>query len=352
MSWNIAGAKAIITDKFTAMTSCNYSIIVLQETWLVDPIELGGYSLHHIRADKSNKSGRPSGSLATYISTALHSTTEQLAFSTTDLQAIKINFSNNQHVPLIIFNVYAHPRKHRKVLFFEKLLHKVEEIICANPTWDILVTGDFNASLIHTPEPDEQLAAENAIWSVLPQFRSAQKRLDTRGKQLVEALEHLSMRVLNGRIKDDVPPSVTHHSVKSVTIIDYTAVSLPLLAHVSKFKIKPTLHSDHSYQHIELVWNAPGFLLATKELGIITSNNLNRLIWSESSLPRLCKNIKALLQSAVCQDLSAVEVWASFLRSVPSLGSARHQSPNHNRMRSSSLPLKILELRKELRRKS
>ncbi|KAJ1162565.1 hypothetical protein NDU88_003033 [Pleurodeles waltl] len=184
MSWNIAGAKAIVTDRFKVVTSCNYSIIVLQETCLVDPIELGGYSLHHIKAEKSNKLGRPSGGLATYISTALHATTEQLAFSTTDLQAIKINFSNSHHVPLIIFNVYAHPRKHRKALLFEQLHQKVEETRCVNPTWDILVTGDFNTNLIYTPEPDDQLAAENAIWSVLPQFPSAQTKLDTRGKQL------------------------------------------------------------------------------------------------------------------------------------------------------------------------
>ncbi|KAJ1164747.1 hypothetical protein NDU88_005181 [Pleurodeles waltl] len=201
MSWNIAGAKAIITEGFTVMSSCNYSIIVLQETWLVDPIELGGYSLHHIGAEKSNKSGRASGGLATYISTALQVTTEQLAFSSTDLQAIKINFSFNRQAPLIIFNVYAHPRKHRKVLLFETLLQKVEEIRCANLAWDILVTGDFNSNLIFTPEPDEQLAAENAIWSVLPQLPSLQMKLDIRGKQLVEALEHLSMKVLNGRVK-------------------------------------------------------------------------------------------------------------------------------------------------------
>ncbi|KAJ1104927.1 hypothetical protein NDU88_002335 [Pleurodeles waltl] len=145
MSWNIAGAKAIITEGFTVMSSCNYSIIVLQETWLADPIELGGYSLHHIGAEKSNKSGRASGGLATYISTALQVTTEQLAFSSMGLQAIKIYFSFNRHAPLIIFNVYAHPRKHRKVLLFEKLLQKVEDIRCTNPAWDILVTGDFNS---------------------------------------------------------------------------------------------------------------------------------------------------------------------------------------------------------------
>ncbi|KAJ1159999.1 hypothetical protein NDU88_000501 [Pleurodeles waltl] len=137
---------------------------------------------------------------------------EQLAFSKTDLQAIKITFSNNQHSLLVIFNVYAHPWKNRKVLLFDELLNKVEEIRCANPAWDILVTGDFNANLIHTPEPDEQLAAENAIWSVPLQKSPAQKRLDTRGKQLVEALEHMSMRVLNGRINDDVLPNFTHHS--------------------------------------------------------------------------------------------------------------------------------------------
>ncbi|KAJ1211495.1 hypothetical protein NDU88_006855 [Pleurodeles waltl] len=211
------------------MTSCNYSIILLEETWLEDPIELGGYSLHHISAKKSKKSGRPSGGLATYISTALLVSTEQLAFSKTDLQAIKITFSNNQHTPLVIFNVYTHPRKNRKVLLYDELLNMVEEIQCANPAWDILVTGDFNANLMHTPEPDEQLAAENAIWSVPLQTLPAQKGLDTRGKQLVEALEHMSMRVLNGRINDDIPPSFTHHSAKCATIIDYTAVSLPLL---------------------------------------------------------------------------------------------------------------------------
>ncbi|KAJ1194435.1 hypothetical protein NDU88_003724 [Pleurodeles waltl] len=207
------------------MTSCNYSIILLQETWLEDPIELGGYSLHHISAKKSKKSGRPSGGLATYISTALLVSTEQLAFSKTNLQAIKITFSNNQHAPLVIFNVYAHPRKNRKVLLFDELLNKVEEIRSANPAWDILVTGDFNANLIHNPEPDEQLAAENTIWSVPLQISPAQKRLDARGKQLLEALEHMSMRVLNGRNNDDVPPSFTHHSAKSATIIDYIRVS-------------------------------------------------------------------------------------------------------------------------------
>ncbi|KAJ1198748.1 hypothetical protein NDU88_002587 [Pleurodeles waltl] len=107
---------------------------------------------------------------------------QQLAFSKTDLQAIKITFSNNQHAPLVIFNGYAHPRKNRKVLLFDELLNKVEEIRCANPALDILVTGDFNANLMHTPELDEQLAAENAIWSVPLQILPAQKRLETRGK--------------------------------------------------------------------------------------------------------------------------------------------------------------------------
>ncbi|KAJ1185237.1 hypothetical protein NDU88_002031 [Pleurodeles waltl] len=350
MSWNIAGAKAIITEGFTVMSSCNYSIIVLQETWLVDPIEQGGYSRHHIGAEKLNKSGRASGGLATYISTALQVTTEQLAFSSTDLQAIKINFSFNRHAPLIIFNVYAHRRKHRKILLFKKLLQKVEEIRCANPTWDILVTGDFNSNLIYTPEPEEQLAAENAIWSVLPQSPSIQTKLDIRGKQLVEALEHLSMRVLNSRVEGDVPPSFTHHSAKIATTIDYTAVSLPLLAHVKKFKIIPTLHSDHLLQHIELAWNVPCFLPAINELGTVTSVNLNRMFWTQSSLPQLCKNIKTLLQSTARQDLSAGEVWASFLQLVPSLGSARRQAPNHNR-RPQTMPPNILELRKDLRRK-
>ncbi|KAJ1110193.1 hypothetical protein NDU88_007548 [Pleurodeles waltl] len=156
-----------------------------------------------------------------------------------DVQAIKINFSNSHHVPLIIFNVYAHPRKYRKALLFEQLLQKVEEKRCVNPTWDVLVTSDFNTNLIYTREPDDQLAAENAIWSVLPQFPLAQTRLDIRGKQLVEALEHLSMRVLNGRVTEDLPPKPTYYSAKSATTIDHTVVSLPLLAHVSKFEIKP-----------------------------------------------------------------------------------------------------------------
>ncbi|KAJ1109937.1 hypothetical protein NDU88_007294 [Pleurodeles waltl] len=260
-------------------------------------MKLGGYSLHHIKAVKSNKSGRPSGGLATYISTALHATTEQLVFSTTDLQAIKINFSNSHHVPLIILNVYAHPQKYRKAPLFEQLLQKVEEMRCVNPTCDILVTGDFNTNLIYTPEPDDQLAAENAIWSVLLQFPSAQTRLDIRGKQLVEALEHLNMRVLNGRVTEDLPPRPTYYSAKSATTIDHTVVSLPLLAHVSKFEIQTTLYSDHSFQHIELVWNAECFLSAINEVGTVTSVNLNRLIWTESSLPRLCKNIKTSINS-------------------------------------------------------
>ncbi|KAJ1201703.1 hypothetical protein NDU88_005509 [Pleurodeles waltl] len=166
---------------------------------------------------------------------ALYATTEQLAFSKSDLKAIKIKFSNNRHATLVIFNVYSHPQKHRKTLLFEKLLNKVEEIRCAHPTLNILVTGDFNANIIHIPESDAQLAAKSAIWSVLPQLPPLQKRLDAMGKQLVEALKHLNMRVLNGRIKDDAPPSFTHHSTKSATITDYAAVSLLLLAHVSKF---------------------------------------------------------------------------------------------------------------------
>ncbi|KAJ1113781.1 hypothetical protein NDU88_002023 [Pleurodeles waltl] len=75
----------------------------------------------------------------------------------------------------------ARPGKHQKTLLFDKLLNKAEEIRCAHPTWDILVMGDFNAYLIYTPEPDEQLAAENAIWSVLPQLPPIRKRLDAMG---------------------------------------------------------------------------------------------------------------------------------------------------------------------------
>ncbi|KAJ1175286.1 hypothetical protein NDU88_000574 [Pleurodeles waltl] len=117
-----------------------------------------------------------------YVYTVLHATTEQLGFSKNDLQAVKLIFRDNQQTPHVIFNVYAHPQKHLKTLLFEKLLNKAEEIRCAQPTLDILVTGDFNAHLIHTPEPDEQLAAENAPWSVLPQLPSIWKRSDAMGK--------------------------------------------------------------------------------------------------------------------------------------------------------------------------
>ncbi|KAJ1125262.1 hypothetical protein NDU88_003695 [Pleurodeles waltl] len=70
----------------------------------------------------------------------------------------------------VCFNVYAHPRKHQKALLFEQLLQKVEEIRCVNPTWDILVTGDFNTNLTYTPEPDDQLAAEKRYGQCCRRF--------------------------------------------------------------------------------------------------------------------------------------------------------------------------------------
>ncbi|KAJ1215546.1 hypothetical protein NDU88_003154 [Pleurodeles waltl] len=66
----------------------------------------------------------------------------------------------------------------------EKVLIALVEY--TDPTCDIIVTGDFNANLIYTPDEDETLLAANVVWNVSP-F----KRIDYKGQS------HIMARILD-----------------------------------------------------------------------------------------------------------------------------------------------------------
>lgn len=170
-------------------TWASYDIIVLQETWLTELIQLPGFTVHQVDAVKTSNYGRAKGGLSVYISNNFNSESEEMSTTSNNIQIIKLKFASGHWV--ILFNIYAHPNAQEKLKTFKKLIQEIQEIIelrYNTPTWDIVITGDFNTHLIFTPEEDDQLTVENELWSIKHQTAHQWRKPNKVGKELVTTL--------------------------------------------------------------------------------------------------------------------------------------------------------------------
>lgn len=83
-----------------------FDIILLQKTWHSHPILFNGYSCHSLFATPSVRGGRPSGGLASFISTELEHSLKALPNCNSLATAVLLKFKRDA---LVVVNVYLPP---------------------------------------------------------------------------------------------------------------------------------------------------------------------------------------------------------------------------------------------------
>lgn len=131
-------------------------------------------------------------------------------------------------------------------------LEKIEEdIIKFSKCGNVLLMGDFNARTSNSPDAlngDSDIVIPLYNDDTIPNRKSLDKTLDTRGKHLLELCIQSQLRILNGRCLGDTLGNFTCHNYNGSSVVDYSVISEDLYKDVVYFKVekfKGTL-SDHS----------------------------------------------------------------------------------------------------------
>ncbi|KAJ1091720.1 hypothetical protein NDU88_004837 [Pleurodeles waltl] len=92
-SWNTHGLKNLVTDKAALSFLQQFEIVMLHETWYMEPIQISGYSGIDVSAKQPQRHGQPKGGLTSYCSTKINLVIKQIGLGIDWLLLIKIGTS-------------------------------------------------------------------------------------------------------------------------------------------------------------------------------------------------------------------------------------------------------------------
>lgn len=138
---------------------------------------------------------------------------------------------------------------------------------------------------------------------------------------MVNALEYLGLRVINGRT-DDFPPKHTFHGGKTLSRLDYTAISVARMPFLAHFSIEYTTRSDHSYQHTYF-----SLKIATHQANVIIEGSihtidLKRLKWTNETIDLLQTKLKKTTVSKL-EGPNKIQAWVKFTTELTTLMQSR-----------------------------
>ena len=168
---------------------------------------------------------------------------------------------------------------------------------------DIILCGDLNARPGSEPYfiqndsyEDHVQVNEDYECDIVQEIRNSyDNKLDARGKQLLEFCVTTKMRILNGRVIDDLFGKYTCHKPTGSSVVDYIILSEELLTSVLYFKVSDFI-PNYSDCHCILSMN-----LLTK-YSIHVPNNKCKLI-DFSTAYRWVSSSAAKFQDTLCHPI-------------------------------------------------
>lgn len=250
LCWNIAGWRGKKSDPDFLKFVNLFQVILLQETWEEEVIDINGYDTILLPASPSLKGGRPRGGLVIAISLKLQAKlTLVKSFSPYAITGL----ISGGKFELLVTNVYFPPGGqvgdlHSK---WETLEEHLAFCYTKFPNTSAVMGGDFNARTAANWE-----ALGKAKWWVIPdhqnldlsphiQRKSKDNRVNEAGTLLYQLILRLNLIILNGNCPPDIPGEFTHLSTLTNSVLDYFIVSRDLFPNFSYFKIENVQMSDH-----------------------------------------------------------------------------------------------------------
>lgn len=307
--WNIEGFKSkILGNKFTDPDFLseihNADVIGISETHLhtevIDELNIPGFvPINFKNRPKNTKSNISSGGVAILVKEYLKTLIQPIYTENQDIVWIKLskqcwNISNDIYLGTIYFS----PLK-GEISKCEKISTLTDEIISFNRKGgDIILQGDFNARTSNKGDcvksdkfdPVDMVLETDQIH-INPR-NSKDKKLDGRGRELLDLCKSLDLNILNGRKTGDIFGDFTSFQWKGNGLVDYVITSKTLFSSVLSLKVghfMPWL-SDHCALHYN-------FQTENTHKSILNKTDLhpkpNMFYWDSESTEKFIQRLKS-----------------------------------------------------------
>lgn len=324
-----------------------YDIILLCETHIGynTSIHIEGYKYFPIcRAMSSNR--RFYGGLGILIKSNIKSGIKILENTCKDYQWIKLeksffNFQKDIFLCLAYIipstSSYLHQTDDDVLDLIERdITNKYKKM------GDIILCGDLNAR--SGAEPD---FTENDYYDChVPIFdyyeyddiqesrNSYDKKVDSRGKQLLEFCISTNMRIVNGRVFGDLYGKFTCHKPAGSSVVDYVIMSESLLNNVLSFNVSDFI-PNFSDCHCKLSFKIMATYASPTKRNIRLTD-LEKFVWTPSSADKfkdaLCHPVcKAKIETFLQQDQDSEQAAASLTSIIKTAASKACFSTKNNR---------------------
>ncbi|XP_053120305.1 vomeronasal type-2 receptor 26-like [Hemicordylus capensis] len=255
LGWNIAGWNRKRNDVEFITFIQQWDILVFQETWTKDEINISGYIIYSLKAHSDTNRGRLKAGLACCISLALNVESIRLADLPPYVMAILIKARSGD---LLLINVYLPPSQslNSTTTIWEQLDIYITEALLNFPHASVILMGDFNSRC----GTDDKTLMASRFWkwgdcidgASLINHYSKDKCINSSGARLLYLTKIHELTILNGTIPSDIPGEYTFLSSRGNSVVDYVMVSKSILPNVSSFEVGEQIFSDHLPMNIYL----------------------------------------------------------------------------------------------------
>lgn len=215
-------------------------IICLCETWQeevkCDAI-FKAYSSVHSAAHKNSGRGRPAGGISIFFMSNLF----KLVKKCVHRNFIFVRLQTKDKFFTII-SVYIQPgSKHAEKV--NLLFDRYQEWRAEYPNDNMVIGGDFNAHI----GQENQLITD--LYGQIGSFNrirhSKHKKVESKGRTLLEKCNEFELVIFNGRSVSDSLGEFTFSAFQGNSVVDYVMLDVDTCKHADDFKVMDFSHSSH-----------------------------------------------------------------------------------------------------------
>ena len=170
----------------------------------------------------------------------------------------KEKFGGKNYIFLGTYYVSPDARSKRIKKKIDFLSNLNNEVACYSKKGPILLQGDFNGrtgvekDFVEFDKSDLELGIEN--FDNQNKRNSEDKKVNTRGKELLDVCKSNDLLILNGRKMGDIFGSFTCHNWNGSSVVDYSIVSNTIMDCISSFSVGQYIPwlSDHCLLNTKL----------------------------------------------------------------------------------------------------
>lgn len=191
------------------------------------------------------------------------------------------------------------------------LMDHLHHVMTSYTSPNLILSGDFNQYILGSSSNND-IHAQSYYWNIPTQSFRRQGKTSKPAKELLQDLEHIGLRVLNGRFAEDSPSVASFNSGNATSTIDYTQVSLPLFHHILGFILGDKGDSDHRPQEVSFLAFPDSILANPIGPHACHSINLKRIKTSVANTMEVLQVAKLQLNSLNYPMGNPVTLWETF----------------------------------------